>query len=103
MNPRIKKILCVVVVALLAACGGLPKHKEISTDNPSILEVIGAPEGAEVWSGGNMLGTIEKKKVRFTIASGVHKIRIVSGSAALYDRDVFVEKGTTRQINLKTK
>ena len=47
MNPLMKKILCVVVVALLAACGGLPKHKEISTDNPSILEVIGAPEGAE--------------------------------------------------------
>lgn len=98
-----RKLACFVLVAFLAACGGLPKTKEISTDNPSTLEVISAPEGAQVWSDGIMLGSIEKKKVRFVIASGTHKVKIVDGSATLYEREIFVEKGTTRQVNLKHK
>jgi hypothetical protein len=96
-----KRLAVVLVMTLIVACGSLPKRKEISADYPSVLEVLHAPEGAQVWADGNLLGVTEKKKVRFSVASGIHKVRIISGSATLYDRDVVVEKGTVRQVNLE--
>jgi len=95
-----KRFRGVALLAFLSACGGLPKHKEISTDNPSILEIVGDPDGAKVWSDGTTLGTIERKKVRFSIPSGRRDVKITLGAATLYDRVIFVEKGTTRQGNL---
>ena len=103
MMLHIKNLSCVLLIALLAACGGLPKHKEITTDNPSTLEIIGAPDGAQLWVDGNLLDSVEKSKARYRVVAGTHNIRITAGADPIYEREIFIEKGSIRQINLKKK
>lgn len=95
------KFAVILVCLALSACGGLPKRKEINTDAPSILEILAAPEGADVWVDGARVGIVEKKRARFPIAPGTRKVKIYTDGRALFEREVFVEKGSTRQVDLK--
>ena len=86
--------LLALACLLVAACGGLPRYAETRRDEPARVELVGAPAGAELYVDGEMVGRI------FTIDKGTRRVEVRSGGAVIYRRDLFVQDGTTRVIDL---
>ncbi|GEQ99038.1 hypothetical protein JCM17844_26750 [Iodidimonas gelatinilytica] len=85
---------------LLAACGSMPKHANVRSDEPAIVQVIGAPEGSSVLWDGAILGQTSGKTTRFEVGAGSHKLVVRTGTQILFDRDIFIQDGTTRNIQI---
>lgn len=85
---------------LVAACGGLPRYAETRRDEPARVELVGAPAGAELYVDGEMVGRISDDRRIFTVEKGTRRVEIRSGGTVIYRRDLFVQDGSTRVIDL---
>lgn len=81
----------------LAACGSLPKHAETTRDPGSFI-MLWDMKGAELTVDGRFVGVADRKKSRFPVEPGMHDVQVFSGGRQIYQRDVFIEKGTTREV-----
>lgn len=96
-----KLVAAILAVLMLAACGGMPRHAETTTDLPAILAFEDLPAGSViVIDDREMQIGDETDKFEIAVAAGTHNIVIRQGSNRLYEREVFVERGTTREIRI---
>lgn len=96
------KIIAVVFATLLlAACGGMPKHAETTTDLPAVLAFSNLPPGSVLVIDNNEITVgSDTDKLEIVVSAGSHNVIIRQGMTRLYEREVFVERGTTREIRI---
>lgn len=94
--------LLFITAMALSACGSLPKHEDIRMEEKAIIEVRGG-DGVEVWVDGKMEDRIssDAKLVRVTVPSGNRSVVVKRDSVVLYQRSVFVQRGTVKVIDVK--
>lgn len=97
-----KKIITLALCLFVVACGSLPKHAETTEDPASAILLVGVPEGSELRIDGKFAGVASKKKKlnRFPVAAGRHSVEIYSAGALVYQREIFIDKGTTREVSV---
>ncbi len=93
-----RKLFPVVLCALLSACGAMPHHQELRTNPLSHLIVSGFSEGAVVYLDGNQVATVSKHMDPLVISQGTHKVEVREGGSVSYERELFIELGTDREI-----
>lgn len=96
------RFLVLAACAVLAACGSLPKHAEVRTDEAPTIRVVGAPVGSHVMVDGTLVSVTEARthKRPIPVSGGNHRVQVVLGQQVLYDREVFIQPGTERQIKI---
>lgn len=94
------RTLAILACLTLTACGAMPKHADIRADEATILVVVGAPQGAAVVVDGRMLASQGGEGTRYVITPGTRHVEVFMGGNLLYERDVFVQEGTTREIHI---
>lgn len=97
-----KKIIIVALCLFVVACGSRPKHAETTKDPASVIFLADVPEGAELMIDGKFAGVAGKKKKlnRFPVEAGRHTVELFSGGSLIYQREVFIDKGTTREVRI---
>jgi hypothetical protein len=78
----------------------MPKHADIRADEATILILVGAPDGAALSVDGVMLASQSGDGKRYVIAPGTRHVEVFLGGNLLYERDVFIQEGTTREIRV---
>lgn len=95
----IRAAILVLAPAILAGCGSMPSHTDVRAEEAAIIELRGQP-GAEISVDGVVVGSIPEraKSVRVSIAPGSHAVVVRLGGSTLYERTVFLQRGTVKVI-----
>lgn len=91
-----KYILTLVLV--ISACGGLPKHAETRSDNSPKVVLVEAV-GAQLFIDGKLAGTAEDEHAVFAITPGTHQVHIRQNGLVIFDKKLFIQGNTYREIN----
>lgn len=94
------RTLAILACFTLSACGAMPKHADIRADQATWLVLLNAPEGAAVSVDGVVTASEEGKGERYVITAGTRHIEVFIGGSILYERDIFITEGTTREIRV---
>ncbi|MAU40370.1 MAG: hypothetical protein CMF31_01995 [Kordiimonas sp.] len=87
---------------VLAACGSMPKHYNTrGTDTPEI-SIMNAPEGSTLLLDGQNIGAVTAERHIIPVAKGSHDISIMNAGSVIYERTIFIENGTRKEIDLST-
>ncbi len=84
----------------LSACGAMPKHADIRADQATYLILLEAPAGAVVTVDGVITASQEGEGVRYVITPGTRHVEVFLSGSILYQRDIFIKEGTTREIRV---
>ena len=84
----------------LSACGAMPKHADIRADQATYLVLLDAPAGASVTVDGVFTASQDDEGARYVIAPGTRHVEVFLGGNLLYEREVFIREGTTREIRV---
>jgi PEGA domain len=95
----IRAAILVLAPMILVGCGSLPAHTDVRVDEAAIIELRGRP-GAEISVDGAVVGSIPEnaKSVRVSIAPGTHAVIVRLGGRTVYERTVFLQRGTVKII-----
>lgn len=94
------RTLAILACFTLSACGAMPKHADIRADQATWLVLLNAPEGAAVSVDGVITASQDDKGERYVISAGTRHIEVFIGGSILYERDIFIREGTTREIRV---
>lgn len=99
------KILAVAATLFLAACGSYPVTETTHQEDVAFLYIIDAPAYATVMVDGQTIKSYgddgSSTRDRVAIEPGVRKVLITAqDGSTLFQRDVFLDSGSTREINL---
>lgn len=94
------KSLSFAALLLLAGCGAMPRHAETRVARASAIEFVGGPVGADVLLGDQRIGGIAAGRTTVPVPDGTHRLRVMRGGAAIYDRLIFMQDGSRKVIAL---
>lgn len=94
------KTIAILACFTLSACGAMPKHADIRADQATWLVLLNAPAGASVVVDGVVMASQKGKGERYVISAGTRHVEVFIGGSILYERDIFIREGTTREIRV---
>ena len=99
-------LLLATIVACVGLWGGCFRQvrEQVTEDSVSYLVVQGSGEPVSFLVDGvvvaNDVELVEENGIRFKVAPGSHKVRVVRRESVLVDRQVYVGDGETRIITV---
>lgn len=99
-----KYILIGTLVAGLAACGHMPETYDTVPDESPSLVIMGVPPFTQVLVDGVLAastGEEGRRELAVDLAAGRRTVTILTGGATIYDREVFVQGATRKEIDLR--
>jgi len=89
-----------MLLALLAGCGAMPKHHESRGADSAQIIFDAFPKGATIYVDGSARGTIDDDDATpIAVGAGTHDVEVRTGSHVVFERQVFIEKGTERHVS----
>ena len=96
-----QKLIIVMLVSMLAACGGMPKHEETRADELTSIVLTNLPAGAIVSVDGMAVFGADGGVLSVSVQAGMHAVEVRLGSEVIYKQDIFLDDGTTREITIR--
>lgn len=94
------KTLAILACFTLTACGAMPKHADIRADEATYLVLLNAPAGSAVSVDGVITASQDEEGTRYVITAGTRHVEVYIGGSILYEREIFIQEGTTREIRI---
>ncbi len=99
-----KLVLAGILLLGLAACGHMPESYVTTSDDRPSLVILGPPAHAVVQVNGNTVGTTGQsptKEMVIDLTPGRSHVIITASGSRIYDREVFVQDSTQKEIDLR--
>lgn len=93
-----QSLIIIIFASMLAACGSMPKHEEIRADQLTSIVLTNLPAGATVSVDGRAFLGVNGEILSVPVEPGMHLVEVRLGSAVIYQREIFIDDGTTREI-----
>ncbi|PHZ83303.1 hypothetical protein [Paremcibacter congregatus] len=93
-----RQLFIITLLTLLSACGSMPKHADIRSDDRPTIYIDKSGIGSEIHIDGQYLGLVNKDRQTFATTPGKHDIKIISPSGTITKKTIFVQGNTRREI-----